>query len=207
MSGSFPNFSYWNEMLFQKIYRGHRAQWCGGTPLFGNANAMRRSFIWPFFRSDVFGKWLRVDALFWTPHLLKHEKEKIVCLSFNCCQPFKLFVMHEFLYLFMFVSKRVETALRDKAMNRSEPFWELWIRFHVAATLWISVTWMRMMWFKLHDHEFMCVYETNRVLILDLRSKKLLCVNAKIGTCLQKDFFFNFVQVLSWSCQVLTMHA
>ena len=42
-------------------------------------------------------------------------EEKIVCLSFNCCQPFSLFVMHEFIYLLVFVSKRVETALRDKA--------------------------------------------------------------------------------------------
>ena len=50
-----------------------------------------------------------------SPHLLKHEKKKIVCLSFNCCQPFSLFVMHEFIYLLVFVSKRVETALRDKA--------------------------------------------------------------------------------------------
>ena len=50
-----------------------------------------------------------------SPHLFKHEKEKIVCLSFNCCQPFSLFVMHEFIYLLVFVSKRVETALRDKA--------------------------------------------------------------------------------------------
>ena len=50
-----------------------------------------------------------------SPHLLKHVKKKIVCLSFNCCQPFSLFVMHEFIYLLVFVSKRVETALRDKA--------------------------------------------------------------------------------------------
>ena len=50
-----------------------------------------------------------------SPHLLKHVKKKIVCLSFNCCQPFSLFVMHAFIYLLVFVSKRVETALRDKA--------------------------------------------------------------------------------------------
>ena len=113
-------------MLFQKIYFGQRAQWCGSTPLFGNANAMRRSFIRPFSRSDVFGKMAASGCtLLDSPHLLKHVKKKIVCLSFNCCQPFSLFVMHEFIYLLVFVSKRVETALRDKAMNRSEPFWEL----------------------------------------------------------------------------------
>ena len=39
------SFFYWNEMLFQKFYFGHRAQRCGSAPLFGNANAMRRSFI------------------------------------------------------------------------------------------------------------------------------------------------------------------
>ena len=87
----------------------------------------RHTFVWKCKCNEAklyltfFPKWCLWEmaasgcTLLDSPHLLKHVKKKIVCLSFNCCQPFSLFVMHEFIYLLVFVSKRVETALRDKA--------------------------------------------------------------------------------------------
>ena len=45
-----------------------------------------------------------------SPHLLKHEKKKMCAWVSTAVSRFDLLVMHEFVYVFVFVSKRVETA-------------------------------------------------------------------------------------------------